>query len=96
MLTVVYGRVPCYPRCRQFESAQAALHEKISGLQKELALFKEQYAALLEKVDQQHGVIQQLSQTQAPSGSTNTDASPPDGDQQVDGHTQPGERESDH
>ena len=83
------GVVLCYPRGRQFEP-ERELHEKTSGLQKELVLFKEQYAALLEKVDQQHRVIQQLSETQGSPGCMDT-ASPSHGDQQVVGHIQPGE-----
>uniref|UniRef100_A0A8C4ZIH5 Centromere protein F n=1 Tax=Gadus morhua TaxID=8049 RepID=A0A8C4ZIH5_GADMO len=74
-------------RGRQFEP-ERELHEKTSGLQKELVLFKEQYAALLEKVDQQHRVIQQLSETQGSPGCMDT-ASPSHGDQQVVGHIQP-------
>ncbi|CAL8403773.1 unnamed protein product [Boreogadus saida] len=73
-------------RARQLSERQ--LHEKTSGLQKELVLFKEQYAALLEKVDQQHRVIQQLSETQGSPDCMDT-ASPSDGDQQVVGHIQP-------
>ena len=92
---MVHGCALCYPRCRQFESAQAELHEKISGLQKELLLFKAQYAALLEKVDQQHRALLQLSETPARSGAMDT-ASPSGGDQRVDGDTQPGECEFKH
>ena len=83
------GVVLCYPRGRQFES-ERELHEKKSGLQKELVLFKEQFDALLEKANQHYRVIQQLSETQGSPGCMDT-ASPSHGDQQVVGHIQPGE-----
>lgn len=75
------------PRGGQFE-AEAELHEKISGLQQELAAFKEQYAALLEKVDQQHRLIRQLSEADGGQASMDT-AAPPNVDQQEDNGTRP-------
>lgn len=50
-------------RSLQSEAEQAELHQKLSSLQKELTVFKQQYDSLLEQVGQQHGLIQQLSQS---------------------------------
>lgn len=48
----------------QFEAEQAELHQKLAGLQKELAVLKQQYDSLLLQVGQQHSLIQQLSEVQ--------------------------------
>lgn len=49
-------------RSQQFETEQAELHQKLVGLQNELAAMNQQYNALLEQVGQQHNFIQQLSE----------------------------------
>lgn len=51
-------------RSHQFEAEQAEVHQQLAGLQKELAVFKQQYDSLLEQVGQQHSLIQQLSGSQ--------------------------------
>lgn len=59
-------------RSQQFEAEQAELHQKLAGLQKELAVLKQQYDSLLQLVGQQHSLIQQLSaevqESQNPGG----------------------------
>lgn len=39
---------------------QAELHQKLAGLQQELAVLKQQYDSVLEQVGQQHSFIHQL------------------------------------
>lgn len=49
-----------YHRSQQFEVEQAELHQKLAGLQQELAVLKQQYDSVLEQVGQQHSFIHQL------------------------------------
>lgn len=53
-----------YHRSQKFEAEQAELHQKLAVLQTELTVFKQQYESVLEQVNQQHSLIQQLSETQ--------------------------------
>lgn len=47
-------------RSQQFEVEQAELHQKLAGLQMELAVLKQQHDSVLEQVGQQHSFIHLL------------------------------------
>lgn len=57
-------------RNQRFEAEQAELQQKLATLQKELTVFKQQCDSLQEQVDQQHRLIQQLSESPNPQDPT--------------------------